>query len=60
MKGKDIVKWITENHAEEKDVLVSDRNLTYLDVAFIWDSEARGGSVMLDTNKPEEMKSGEE
>ena len=57
MKGKDLVKWIQENKAEESDVIVVDRNRRYLDITFIWDGEM--GSVMLDTNAPEKREADE-
>ena len=53
MKGKDLIKWIRESHAEEWDVLVVDRQNKYREVTLLWEGESNGASIMIDTNEVE-------
>ena len=49
MTGKELIKWIEENKAEEYVLIaVSPRN-EYQAVTGIWEGESGGGAIMLNT-----------
>ena len=50
MTGKELMKWIVENGMEDGEVYVNGQK-GYEKVSGVWESEAGGGAVMLETEK---------
>lgn len=64
MTGRDLIKWIRENHAEEEEIKVCGIGPEARSIVWAWESEggekSDRGEIMLDTNAPEPREKEEE
>lgn len=51
MTGRQLIKWIEENKAEDHEVIVADPDNRYLEVVGLWEGEEGNGTIMISTEE---------